>query len=81
LKVIVDEEAVELFCSLFFGFLLLIIISSLLHTHLPLPHEVNDSPDHAARYDDVSPQLRTSSLIQKILGRRVEFVALHTIVL
>jgi hypothetical protein len=34
----------------FFRFALLIAIPPLLHTHLSLPHEVCDSPDHAAHY-------------------------------
>jgi hypothetical protein len=41
-------------------FPLVIVILPLLHTHLSLPFEVGNSPDHAA-YNHLSPQLRVST--------------------
>jgi hypothetical protein len=50
---------------------LLIIIPPLVYTHLPLFHEVCDSPDQAAHYT-VSPKLGTSSLTWQLAGLRVK---------
>jgi hypothetical protein len=48
--------------------------SSLLHTHLSLPHEVCNSPDQAAHYHTLSPKLWTSSLSWRLDDLEVNVV-------
>jgi hypothetical protein len=43
------------------------IIPPLLHTHLSPPHEMCDTPDHAAHHT-VGPKLGTSSLTRQLAG-------------
>jgi hypothetical protein len=56
------------FFSKFFSFPLLIIIPPLLHTRLPPPHEVCNSPDQGAHYHTLGPKLGASSLTWHLAG-------------
>jgi hypothetical protein len=62
-----DEVALELFFSQFFCFPPLITILPLLHTHLPPPHEVCDSPDQAAQYHTLGTKLGASPLVKVVV--------------
>jgi hypothetical protein len=57
------------YCNRYFvGFPLLFIIPSLLHTHLSPPHEVFDSLDQAAHYQDLGTNIGASSLSRNLTG-------------
>jgi hypothetical protein len=63
----VYNAAVEPVSSEFFVFPLLIIISSLLHSRLPLPDKLCDCPDQAAHYCTFRPKLGASFLTRYII--------------
>jgi hypothetical protein len=71
-----DEVALKQVFLRVFRFSLLINVPKLFHTHVPTPHDVCDSPDQAAHYHTLGPNLRASSLTrQKVrLGVKVVLV-------
>jgi hypothetical protein len=81
-RFVVDEVALEqvfLPCFRFSPANQLLIIPSLLHAHLSLPHEVCDSPDQAAHYSTCGLKLGASSLIRHFAGLGVKAVQCSTV--
>jgi hypothetical protein len=59
-------------------FLQLVIIPSLLHTHLSPPHEVCDSSDEVTHCHTLGPKLGASSLTRHLVGLGVKQYIIHS---
>jgi hypothetical protein len=60
-----------------FGFLPLIIIPPLLHTHPSPPHEGCDIPDQAAHHHTLSPKLGAASPTRHLFGLEIKVVCMR----
>jgi hypothetical protein len=68
-KFVVDQMALEqVFLKVFQFHPLVTNIPALLHTHIPLSHEMWNGPDQAAHYHTLGPKLQALSLTQYLAG-------------